>query len=102
MSIPGRNSTAAMLVRTAFVVVLVLVNVPGFRLVLARGWHDQLRVRGSWDSSDQRQDRVNGFSLSARQSICLQSPRAGSATAASLGINPLQICLNRLLSGLVV
>jgi hypothetical protein len=42
MSIPGRNSTAATLVRTGFVVVLVLVNVPGFRPVLARGWHDQL------------------------------------------------------------
>ena len=42
MSIPGRNSTAAMLVKTGFVVVLVLVNVPGFRPVLARGWHDQL------------------------------------------------------------
>jgi hypothetical protein len=31
-----------MLVRTGFVVVLVLVNVPGFRPILARGWHDQL------------------------------------------------------------
>ena len=39
MSIPGRSSTAAILVRTGFVVVLVLVNVSGFRLVLARGWH---------------------------------------------------------------
>jgi hypothetical protein len=39
MSIPGRNSTAATLVRTGFVVVLVLVNVSGFRPVLARGWH---------------------------------------------------------------
>jgi integrase len=39
MSIPGRNSTAAMLARTGFVVVLVLVNGSGFRLVLARGWH---------------------------------------------------------------
>jgi len=39
MSIPGRDSTAAMLVRAGFVVVLVLVNVSGFRLVLARGWH---------------------------------------------------------------
>jgi hypothetical protein len=38
MSIPGRNSTAATLVRTGFVVVLVLVNVSGFRPVLARGW----------------------------------------------------------------
>jgi hypothetical protein len=39
MSIPGRNLTAATLVRTGFVVVLVLVNVSGFRPVLARGWH---------------------------------------------------------------
>ena len=39
MSIPGRNSTGASLVRTSFVVVLVLVNVFGFRPVLARGWH---------------------------------------------------------------
>ena len=39
MSIPGRSSTAAILVRTGFVVVLVLVNVSGFRLVLARGLH---------------------------------------------------------------
>src|ERR1700728_1577935 len=39
MSIPGRNSTAATLVRTGFVVVLVLVNVSGFRPVLARSWH---------------------------------------------------------------
>jgi len=37
MSIPGRNSTAATLVSTGFVVVLVLVNVSGFRPVLARG-----------------------------------------------------------------
>jgi hypothetical protein len=42
MSIPGRNSTAVILVRTGFLVVLVLVNVSGFRPVLARGWHDQL------------------------------------------------------------
>jgi hypothetical protein len=41
MSIPGRISTAAMLVRAGFVVVLVLVNVSGFRPVLARGWHVQ-------------------------------------------------------------
>src|SRR5215470_5501911 len=41
MSIPGRNSTAAMLASAGFVVVLVLVNVSGFRLVLARGWHRQ-------------------------------------------------------------
>ena len=39
MSISGRGSTAAMLVRAGFVVVLVLVNVSGFRPVLARGWH---------------------------------------------------------------
>ena len=39
MSIPGRNSTAAMLARAGFVAVLMLVNVSGFRLVLARGWH---------------------------------------------------------------
>jgi hypothetical protein len=39
MSIPGRNSTAATLIRTGFVAVLVLVNVSGFRLVLAPGWH---------------------------------------------------------------
>ena len=38
MSIPGRNSTAATLVRTGFVVVLVLVSVPGFRPVLARAY----------------------------------------------------------------
>jgi len=42
MSIPDRDSTAAMLVRGGFVVVLVPVNVSGFRPVLARGWHDQL------------------------------------------------------------
>ena len=42
MSIPGRNSTAAMLVRACFLVVLALANVSGFRPVLARGWHDQL------------------------------------------------------------
>jgi hypothetical protein len=39
MSISGRDSTAAMLVRTGFVVVLVPVNVSGFRPVLARGRH---------------------------------------------------------------
>jgi hypothetical protein len=38
MSIPGRDSTAVMLARASFVVVLVPVNVSGFRLVLARGW----------------------------------------------------------------
>lgn len=31
-----------MLVRTGFVVVLALVNVSGFRPVLARGWHEGL------------------------------------------------------------
>jgi hypothetical protein len=41
MSIPGRYSTVAMLVRAGFVVVLVPVNVSGFRPVLARGWHGQ-------------------------------------------------------------
>jgi hypothetical protein len=39
MSIPGRDSTAAMLARAGFVVVLVPVNVSGFRSILARGWH---------------------------------------------------------------
>ena len=42
MSIQGRNSTAAMLARAGFIVVLVLVNVSGFRLVLARGWHERM------------------------------------------------------------
>ena len=42
MSIPGRNSTAAMLARAGFIVVLMLVNVSGFRLVLARGWHERM------------------------------------------------------------
>jgi len=37
MSIPGRVSTAAMLVRASFVVVLVPVNVSGFHLFLACG-----------------------------------------------------------------
>jgi hypothetical protein len=41
MSISGRDSTAALLVRPGFVVVLALVNVSGFRPVLARGWHGQ-------------------------------------------------------------
>ncbi len=31
-----------MLVRAGFVVVLLPVDVSGFRPVLARGWHDQL------------------------------------------------------------
>jgi len=50
MSIPGRNSTAAMLVRTGFVIILVPVNVPGFRPVLARVWHDVfvLNYRRLW------------------------------------------------------
>jgi len=39
MSIPGRGSTAAMLVRASFVVVSVPIHVSGFHLVLARGWH---------------------------------------------------------------
>ena len=39
MSIPGRCSTAAMLVRASFVVVVLPVRVSGFRSVLARGWH---------------------------------------------------------------
>jgi hypothetical protein len=39
ISIPGRNSTAATLVKAGFVVVLVPLNVSGFRPVLARGWH---------------------------------------------------------------
>jgi hypothetical protein len=33
------RSTVAFLVRTGFLVVLVLLDVCGFRLVLARGWH---------------------------------------------------------------
>jgi hypothetical protein len=40
MSIPDRCSTVAMLVRAGFVVVLVPVNVFGFRSVLAHGWHE--------------------------------------------------------------
>jgi hypothetical protein len=40
MPLPGRNSTAAMLVRTGFAIILVPVNVPGFRPVLARVRHD--------------------------------------------------------------
>ena len=48
MSIPGRNSTAAVLVKIGSVVVLVLVNVPGFRPVLARGWHDQPPRPRNW------------------------------------------------------
>jgi hypothetical protein len=40
MSILGRKLTVAILFRTGFVVVLVLVDVPGFRPVLARGWHE--------------------------------------------------------------
>ena len=32
-----------MLVRAGFVVVLVPVNVSGFRPVLARGWHERAR-----------------------------------------------------------
>jgi hypothetical protein len=39
MSIPGRDSTAAMLVRAGFAVVLVPVNVPGVCPGLAREWH---------------------------------------------------------------
>jgi hypothetical protein len=42
MSIAGRDSNAAMLVRAGFVVVVTLINVSGFCPVLARGWHDQL------------------------------------------------------------
>jgi hypothetical protein len=40
MSIPGRDSTAAMLAKAGFVVALALVNVSGFRPVLARMWHE--------------------------------------------------------------
>jgi hypothetical protein len=45
MSIPGRDSTAAMLVRTGFVVAPQPVNVPGFCPVLAREWHGAASVR---------------------------------------------------------
>lgn len=45
MSIPGRNSTAAMLVRAGFFVVLALVNVSGFWPVMARGRHGVRRSR---------------------------------------------------------
>jgi len=56
MSIPGRNSTAAMLARAGFVAVLVLVNVSGFRLVLARGWHGQTPyVSGKFQGSSDLQ-----------------------------------------------
>jgi hypothetical protein len=44
MSIPGRNSTAATLVRTGFVVVLMPVNVSGFRPVLACMWHGSVEA----------------------------------------------------------
>jgi hypothetical protein len=37
-----------MLVGTGFVVVLVLVDVPGFRPVLARGWHNQPVAPAYW------------------------------------------------------
>lgn len=55
MSIPGRDSTAAMLVRAGFVVVLVLVNVSGFRPVLARTRHVLRPLR--WASTDSAQLR---------------------------------------------
>ena len=32
-------STAGLVIRPGFLVVLVPLHVPGFRLVLARGWH---------------------------------------------------------------
>jgi hypothetical protein len=51
MSNLGRNSTAAMLARACFVVVLVPVHVFGSRLVLARGWHDQYLTRIGWMSA---------------------------------------------------
>jgi hypothetical protein len=43
------RSTAAFLVRAGFLVVWLPLDTPGFRPVLARGWHDQLgrlRLRG--------------------------------------------------------
>jgi len=52
-----------MLVRAGFVVVLVLVNVSGFRSILARGWHggDGSRVRRwqvlcGWSGGDTEPD----------------------------------------------
>jgi hypothetical protein len=43
-----------MLVKAGFVVALVLVNVSGFRPVLARGWHGARRYgpgARSWDAT---------------------------------------------------
>src|SRR5215471_18587806 len=45
MSIPGRDLTAAMLVRAGLVVVLAPINVSRFCSILARGWHAPPPVR---------------------------------------------------------
>ena len=96
MSIPGRNSTAAMLVRTGFVVVLVLAKVPGFRPVLARSWHDQLgRLRVGWQRAALMQ--LNSMMMPSRVTVnSRRSPsdqaRTGTAWSnwrrASLGYEP--------------
>jgi len=66
MSIPGRNSTAATLARAGFVVVLVLVNVSGFRLVLARGWHGRTISLGTRQFKACCPRKHSGCKLSAR------------------------------------
>jgi len=62
MLIPGQDSTAAMLVRAGFVVVLVPVNVPGFRPLLARGWHKPLDAAGPGNLTVLRHARMSAAS----------------------------------------
>lgn len=56
----GLRSTAAFLVSAGFLVVWLPLDVHGFRLVLARGWHDQLHAQTA-DPLHARYARVIGW-----------------------------------------
>jgi len=72
MLISGRSSTAAMLVRAGFVVVLMLVNVASFRPVLARDWQGRTPSLSGFHTRLLAPVTVNGevTQLDTRLSAC--------------------------------
>jgi hypothetical protein len=92
-----------MLVSTDFVVVLALVDVPGFRPVLARGWHDRPprpRYR-RWASSSRSQ--VAARATGAMAYLTWERPSVDVRWRLSLAVAIVtQLVTRSLMSGIVV
>jgi hypothetical protein len=99
--------TAAILVGAGSLIVWLLLDVRGFRPVLARGWHDQRFIRGILGSFERCQACLDGQLTSHHLAghhkiLCLQSTCTLSATVAGLGFGLFPVSPGRSLSGLVV